>query len=51
MRFRAFVNVLEVHDFSRPEEFDEDYRPSSDSSNDGDDGYSGYDVGPGLLRP
>jgi hypothetical protein len=51
LRFHAFIKVLEVHDFSSLEESDDDFRPSSNSSEDGDDGYPGHDVGPQLLHP
>jgi hypothetical protein len=53
LHFRAFFHVLEVHDFSWPEESDDSdgdgQPPQLDSSNDGDDGYPGYNAGPMFL--
>jgi hypothetical protein len=51
LHFHAFIHVLEVHDFSPPEEEDNGWSAQSDSSNDGDDGYMSYDVVAGLLQP
>jgi hypothetical protein len=49
LHFQAFIHVLEVHEFSLPEQ-DDNSRPSpSNSSNDGDDDYPSYDAGPGFL--
>jgi hypothetical protein len=41
LRFHAFIKVLEVHDFSPPVDSDDNFQPSSDFSNDSDDGYPG----------
>jgi hypothetical protein len=50
LHFRAFVHIVEVHDFNLLESSDNDDRrpPSSDSS---DDEYPGFDHGQGNLRP
>jgi hypothetical protein len=49
LKFRAFVQVLGVHDFFVPDSsFDEG---GSSSSYDSDDGYPGCDARRGLLRP
>jgi hypothetical protein len=45
----VFIQILEVHDYSIPEDsFNNDHTGRSDSS---DDGYLGYDAGRGLLCP
>jgi hypothetical protein len=49
LRFCVLIWVLEVIDFSLPEESDDDQQHSSNSSNDEDDGYPGYDAGPGCY--
>jgi hypothetical protein len=51
LHFSAFIHILKVHDLSLLEEDDDDPSSSLDSSNDGDDGYPDYDVGPGFLLP
>jgi hypothetical protein len=52
LQFRAFIHVLEMHDFSPPPvPPDNGCSWSLDSNEEGDDGYPGYDIGPGLLRP
>jgi hypothetical protein len=50
LHFRAFIRLLEVHDFNLPSDCSgDDYRlPSSDSS---DEDYPGYDPGRGILNP
>jgi hypothetical protein len=50
LHFRAFVRLLEVHDFNLPSGCSgDDYRlPSNDSS---DEDYPGYDPGRGILNP
>jgi hypothetical protein len=50
LHFRAFIRVLEVHDFTPPEDSSDDGHPPSGESSD-DDGYPGYDPGRGSLQP
>jgi hypothetical protein len=50
LKFRAFVQVLGVHDFFVPDSSSDEGGGSS-SSYDGDDGYPGCDARRGLLCP
>jgi hypothetical protein len=48
LHFRAFVHILEIHDFFTPASFD-DEGGAGESSLEED--YSNYDLGRGILQP
>jgi hypothetical protein len=51
LKFRAFIHVLEVHDFLLPESSDSEQSGHSSFSDEDNDGYSGHDAVSGLLWP
>jgi hypothetical protein len=54
LQFRAFIHILEIHDFTPPSDSSDEGGDNGGDAPDGfsdEDAYPGYDPGRGLLRP